>query len=85
MSSGTPSKPLLSIAEAADLLGKSRSATYQLARRDELPGLVVLNGRYHVKRAVIVRWLEEDASADDPLVDVKQRRAADDSAAQEGA
>ena len=60
-------KPLLSIAQAARLLGRSRSATYELARRGELPGLVVLNGRYHVKRRVLLAWLGEDPVSPSPV------------------
>lgn len=55
-------KPLLTVAEAADLLGRSRSATYELARRGELPGAVQLNNRYHVKRGVLLAWLASDAA-----------------------
>ena len=53
----TAERPLISITAAADLGGRSRSATYESARRGELPGAVLLNGRWYVKRAVLERWL----------------------------
>lgn len=73
-------KPLLSVNAAADLWGRSRSATYQSARRGELPGLVRLNGRYYVRRAMFEAWLagvgEAPSSlASDELTDLRDNRA----------
>jgi hypothetical protein len=51
-------RPLLSIEAAADVWGRSRSATYEAARRGELPGLVRINNRLYVRRAVLERWLD---------------------------
>ncbi len=64
MPSPTTDRPLITVAEAAELLGKSRSATYVIARRHELPGCVVLNGRLHVRRAVLERWLAGQGGAE---------------------
>ena len=50
-------KPLISVAQAADLWGRSRTSTYESARRDELPGLVRFNGRLYVRRRVLMDWL----------------------------
>ena len=88
--SGQPRpKPLISVNDAADLLGISRSVAYVLARRRELPGLVELNGRYYVKRPVLLAWLAGDGMGDahlpTELADVRQQRAADRSTAREGA
>ena len=57
MSGPARPKPLLTIAEAAECWGRSRSATYESARRGELPGLATLNGRYYVRWAVFEAWL----------------------------
>jgi hypothetical protein len=54
----SPQKPLLSVAEAARHLGWGLSKTYQAARRGDLPGVVVVNGRLHVRAAVLLRWLD---------------------------
>jgi len=58
----TSSPPLLSVAEAADLLHISRSRAYELARRGELPGLARLGSQYVVKTAALHRWLRGDES-----------------------
>jgi hypothetical protein len=55
-------RPLISLTEAADLAGQSRSWAYE--HRDSLPGVVVIGGRYYVRRAPFVRWFEgEDVPA----------------------
>jgi hypothetical protein len=59
-------KPLLSIAGAARLLDWGLSKTYEAARRGELPGQVTVNGRLHVRTAVLLRWLDGDVSPCDP-------------------
>lgn len=51
-------KPLLSISEAAALLGWGTSKAYLAARRGDLPGLVRVNGRLHVRTAMLLRWLD---------------------------
>jgi excisionase family DNA binding protein len=49
---------LLSIREAARMLGLSPYSTYVLARRGKLPGLVRLGARrLYVKRTVLEQWL----------------------------
>jgi hypothetical protein len=57
-------KPLLSIAGAARLLNWGVSKAYEAARRGELPGVVSVNGRLHVRTAVLVRWIDGDDLAD---------------------
>lgn len=51
-------KPLISIAEAADLAGLSKSVAYRLAAAGTFPGLVRLPGsRMLVRRRVLEAWL----------------------------
>ena len=82
-------KPLISVNEAADLLGISRSVAYVLARRRELPGLVELNGRYYVRRLVLLAWLAGDDAGNgrppDELIGAREQRLAAGSPALEGA
>lgn len=47
----------VSVPEAARAYGISRGQAYELARRDELPGVIKLGGRYVVSRAVMERVL----------------------------
>lgn len=56
-------RPLMSVSEAADLAGVSRSVAYQWARTGHLPGCVQIEGRYYVRAAPFLRWLE---GQDDP-------------------
>lgn len=56
-------KPLLSVEEAAELLGQSRSSLYRAISRGDLPLPVVTNGRYRIPRLAVDRLL-----AGDPVV-----------------
>lgn len=47
----------VSVPEAARTYGISRGQAYELARRNELPGVIKLGGRYVVSRAVMERVL----------------------------
>lgn len=51
---------LISVNEAAGLLGISRSLAYEWLRRNELPGAVIVGTRAWVRRAVLERWLNGD-------------------------
>jgi hypothetical protein len=51
-------RPLMSLTEAAAEIGVSRSAAYAWARAGCLPGLVELNGRWYVRRRVLLAWLD---------------------------
>lgn len=55
-------RPLLSVSEAASLLGISRSVAYCWARSGHLPGAILIGARWHVRRAALERWLAADDS-----------------------
>jgi hypothetical protein len=48
---------LVSVSTAAEMAGVSRSMAYCWARSGNLPGLVEINGRMYVRRAVLEAWL----------------------------
>ena len=70
--SPTPDRALLSVPEAAALVGVSKSVAYRLARQDRLPGLVRVPGRQlRVRRPVLEAWLagrpDGDLESGDPV------------------
>ena len=50
-------KPLLSVREAAELLGVGTTTAYEWLRREELPGAVQHGGRWYVRRAVLEAYI----------------------------
>ena len=51
-------KPLISVEEAAELLGCSRSSLYRSISRGDIPvPFVTINGRYRIPRAAVDRLL----------------------------
>ncbi len=54
-------EPPLTIPQAARLLGISNTMAYQMAARDELPGMVRIGRLVKVHRPTLDRWLEEQA------------------------
>jgi excisionase family DNA binding protein len=57
-------KPLLSVEEAADLLGRSRSSLYRSINRGDLPLPVYrISGRYCIPRRAVERFLDGDVVA----------------------
>lgn len=61
MSGALHPKPLLSVSQAAELAGVSRSVAYTWARLGCLPGAVHVGGRWYVRRLVLLAWLGGDA------------------------
>jgi excisionase family DNA binding protein len=53
----------MSVSDAAELLGISRSTGYDLARTGKLPGVTRLGSRFVVRTAVIARWLDGQLDA----------------------
>ena len=63
-------KPLLSIDEAAVLLGESRSTIYRSLKRGDLPlPVFTINGRHRIPRRAVERLLE----GSDPCADLIAR------------
>jgi len=59
-------RPLLSVPQAAALLGISVTAAYRWLERGELPGAVHVGGRWWVRRRVLEAWLHgENHHAED--------------------
>ncbi len=54
-------EPPLTVPQAARLLGISNTMAYQMAARDELPGMVRIGRLVKVHRPTLDRWLEEHA------------------------
>ena len=66
MDHATTSKPLVSVGEAADIAGLSKSVAYRLAAAGTLPGLVRLPGsRMLVRRRVLESWLSGEGMYED--------------------
>jgi excisionase family DNA binding protein len=55
----TKNELAMSIAEAAGLIGVSKSTLYALAKRSELPGTRRIGSRIVVHRQVFNEWLSE--------------------------
>lgn len=61
MSDGTQPRPLLTISEAAQLLGISRAMAYKWAAEGVLPGVMTaLPGQIRVNRAALQRFIDGD-------------------------
>ncbi len=54
-------EPPLTVPQAARLLGISTTMAYQMAARDELPGMVRIGRLVKVYRPTLDKWLEEQA------------------------
>jgi excisionase family DNA binding protein len=63
--------PLLSVAEAAELLGISHSAIYRSIKRGDLPlPLITISGRWRIPRRAVEQLIEGSVAA------VAEQRAA---------
>ena len=52
-----PQRPLISVAQAAELAGVSEATGYRWVAAGELPGAVKVHGRWYVRRLVLEAWL----------------------------
>ena len=60
-----PTPILLTIGEAADILGISISTAKKLAGRGALPGVLPkVGGQWRVNRDVLIEWLDKNAARD---------------------
>ncbi len=55
---------LLRPAEAARLLGVSRSKLYGLLARGEVPGIVKIGASTRISRVVMERWIADQVASD---------------------
>jgi excisionase family DNA binding protein len=53
---------LLRLPEVAELIACSRSKTYELAARGDLPGVVRIGGSVRVHRPTLLGWLAGEAN-----------------------
>ena len=60
MTADAAQKPLLSVAEAGHELGIGTRTAYEWLRRGELPGAVQHGGRWYVRRAVLLAYINGD-------------------------
>jgi excisionase family DNA binding protein len=59
-----PDKPLLSVEEAAEMLGQSRSSLYRAIKKGSVPLPVYkIGGRYRIPRAAVERLLNGEPLA----------------------
>ncbi len=68
-----PERTLLTVPEAAELLRIKNTKCYELAARNELPGLVRVGRLVRVHRPTLERWLEAQASGAPFPVDPPRR------------
>jgi len=59
----TGQRPLISVSQAAALLGIGVTAAYRWLERGELPGAVHVGGRWWVRRHVLEAWLSGKGQA----------------------
>ena len=52
-------RPLISVAQAAELAGVSEATGYRWLAQGDLPGAVWVGRRWYVRRHVLEAWLEE--------------------------
>lgn len=62
----TDERRLVSVSQAAGIAGVSRSVAYRWARAGQLPGAVLVCGRWWVRRRVLVAWLNGQGEAESP-------------------
>ena len=77
-SQGQPDRRLASVSWAEEQAGISRSVAYCWARSGRLPGCVEMGGRYYVRVAPFLRWLDGSDGALSPVPDGAELGAARD-------
>lgn len=60
----SPERPLISVRQAAELLGVTESTAYRFLNRGELAGAVRVGNRWYVRRAVLLRWLDGEGGVE---------------------
>ncbi len=58
----TPERTMLTVPQAAEYLGIKNTKAYELAARNELPGLVRIGRLVKVHKPTLDRWLEAQAA-----------------------
>ncbi len=58
----TPERTMLTVPQAAQYLGIKNTKAYELAARNELPGLVRIGRLVKVHKPTLDRWLEDQAA-----------------------
>lgn len=65
-------RPIMSVREAAALIGITESTAYRWLERGELAGATRVGNRWYVRRAALLRWCE--ANDDPPAGPPAERR-----------
>lgn len=58
----TSERTILTVPQAAEYLGIKNTKAYELAARNELPGLIRIGRLVKVHKPTLDRWLEEQAA-----------------------
>ncbi len=69
-----PERTMLTVPQAAEYLGIKNTKAYELAARNELPGLVRIGRLVKVHNPTLDRWLEEQAAGATHVVPVQALR-----------
>ncbi len=74
MATITAERTLLTVPEAAQYLGIRNTKAYEMAARNDLPGLVRIGRLVKVHKPTLDRWLEEQAAGTSDAVPVRTLR-----------
>jgi len=59
-------KPVMSVAEVAEMLGISRPTVYDITERGDFPALVRIGKRKLILRQKFMEWLDKQAMSQSP-------------------